>query len=100
MTIALTAIVALVALFFHFGDSLTFIDRLLLLIGNSTLNIYIYHYFFIRIINLEFLKTQSLPIEMAVTITLTIIIACGLISVSKLIRLLIAKFSKLRFLVR
>ena len=100
LTIALTAIAALVALFFHFGDSRTFIDRLLLLIGNSTLNIYIYHYFFIRIINLEFLKTQSLPIEMAVTITLTIIIACGLISVSKLIRLLIAKFSKLRFLVR
>ena len=79
-TLALVAITALVALFSHFGDNHTFLDRQLLLIGNSTLDIYIYHYFFIRFINLEFLKTQSLPVELAVTATLAIIIVyCSLL---------------------
>ena len=39
--LALMAIAALVALFSHFSDSRTFLDRQLLLIGNSTLDIYI-----------------------------------------------------------
>jgi fucose 4-O-acetylase-like acetyltransferase len=73
-TIAIVAIGAVVALFYHFSNSRTFIDRQLLLIGNSTLNIYVYHYFFIRFINLEFLKSQSLITEIIVTVSLTIII--------------------------
>ena len=68
------AIAAVVALFYHFSNSRTFIDRQLLLIGNSTLNIYVCHYFFIRFINLEFLKSQSLITEIIVTVSLTIII--------------------------
>lgn len=72
--IAIVAIAAVVALFYHFSNSRTFIDRQLLLIGNSTLNIYVYHYFFIRFINLEFLKSQSLITEIIVTVSLTIII--------------------------
>lgn len=73
-TIAIVAIGAVVALFYHFSNSRTFIDRQLLFIGNSTLNIYVYHYFFIRFINLEFLKSQSLITEIIVTVSLTIII--------------------------
>ncbi|MBP5339894.1 MAG: acyltransferase [Prevotella sp.] len=84
-TIALVAIAALMTLFFHFGDSRTFIDRQFLLIGNSTLDIYIYHYFFIRIINLDFLKAQSLPVEIAVTITLTIAIVYCSIAIGRLV---------------
>ena len=81
--LALLAIAGLVALFSHFGNSHTFFDRQLLLIGNSTLYIYIYHYFFIRFINLEFLKVQSLPIEMAVTASFAIAITYGSIFVGK-----------------
>lgn len=89
--LAFVAITALVALFSHFGDSHTFLDRQLLFIGNSTLDIYIYHYFFIRFINLEFLKAQSLPAEMAVTTTLAIIIAYCSIFTGKFVKFLISK---------
>lgn len=89
--LALVAITALVALFSHFGDSHTFLERLLLYIGNSTLDIYIYHYFFIRFINLEFLKTQSLPVKMAVTATLAIIIVYCSIFTGKFVKFLISK---------
>ncbi len=89
--IALMAIAALVSLFFHFSDNRTFIDRQLLLIGNSTLDIYIYHYFFIRFINLEFLKTQSLTVEAAVTATLTVTITYGSIAIGRAIDRIIQK---------
>lgn len=80
-TIALTAIAALLTVFWFFGDSTTFVDRQLLLIGNSTLDIYVYHYFFIRLICLDFLKTQSIPVELALTAALTVIIAYGSIGI-------------------
>ena len=89
--LALLAIAALVVLFSHFSDSRTFPDRQLLFIGNSTLDIYIYHYFFIRFINLEFLKAQSIPVEMAVTATLTVIIVYCSIFAGKFVKLLISK---------
>lgn len=86
--IALVAIAALVALFSLFGDRRTFFDRQLLLIGKSTLNIYIYHYFFIRLINLDFLVEQSIPVEIAVTATLTIVIVYASIIVGKIIKVI------------
>lgn len=54
--IALLAIVSLLGLFSKWENSNTWLDRQLLFIGNHTLEIYIYHYFLIRFINLEFLK--------------------------------------------
>ncbi len=72
--IALTAISALVAVFHLFDSSTTFIDRQLLLIGNNTLRIYLYHYFFIRCIDLGFLTGRSLLLELLVTASLTVVI--------------------------
>ena len=89
--LALLAIAGLVALFSHFGNSHTFFDRQQLLIGNSTLDIYVYHYFIIRLINLEFLKTQSLPVEMAVTATLAVIIVYCSLFAGRFVKLLISK---------
>ena len=53
----------------------------LTLIGNNTLNIYIYHYFFIRFIHLEFLSQESLLTELLMIIPLTIVIAYGSIGI-------------------
>lgn len=89
-TSAVLAIAALVALFYHFSDSQTFIDRQLLLIGGNTLQIYIYHYFFIRFIDLSFLIHHSLLIEIVVTSLLTILIVYGSITISVIYRKLIA----------
>lgn len=95
LTIALTAIAALVALFFHFGDSRTFIDHQLLFIGNSTLDIYIYHYFFIRLINLECLMSQSVIIEIVVTAILTLLVVYGSMSIGRVVKWLILQFKLL-----
>ena len=88
-TSAVLAIAALVSLFYHFSDSQTFIDRQLLLIGGNTLQIYIYHYFFIRFLDLRFLMNHSLLIEIIVTSILTILIVYGSITISVIYRKLI-----------
>ena len=88
-TLAVLAIAALVALFYHFSDSQTFIDRQLLLIGGNTLQIYIYHYFFIRFLDLRFLMNHSLLIEIIVTSILTILIVYCSITISVIYRKLI-----------
>ena len=87
-TIALIAIAALFAIFSFFKGSTTFVDRQLLLIGNSTLDIYIYHYFFIRFIDLSFLKTSTIIIELLVIVPLTLAIAYGSIAIGKAVRVL------------
>lgn len=87
--IALIAITALIALFYTFNNSTTFIDRQLLLIGNSTLDIYIYHYFFIRFINLEGLEQYPILAQIAVTATLSILIAYGSLAIGKVVRRLL-----------
>ena len=84
-SIALTAIAALVALFSLFSHSNTFVDRQMLLIGNSTLDIYIYHYFFIRLIDLEFLKSQNILVCLVVTIALTIAITYCSMAVGRIL---------------
>ena len=84
--IAFTAIAALLALFHHFEESHTFFDRQLSFIGNNTLDIYVYHYFFIRFISLDFLKSQSLIVELLVTISLTILIAYGSMGIGHLVQ--------------
>ena len=73
--VAFVAITALLALFHHFDNSSTFFDRQLILIGNNTLHIYVFHYFFIRFINLSFLQTASTAIELLVVIPLTLAIS-------------------------
>ena len=92
LTIAFITIAALFTVFWLFDKSNTFIDRQLLLIGNSTLHIYIYHYFFIRLINLEFLTAQSILVEIAVTTLLTIAIAYVSIFVGKVISYTLSRF--------
>lgn len=84
--IAFMAIAALLPLFAIFSNRRTFADRFLLLIGNSTLDIYVYHYFFIRFINLDFLCSQFLVVEMTVTAALTIFIAYCSMLVGRLVR--------------
>jgi spore coat protein CotH len=93
--IAILAIASLICLFHHFEKSETFLDRQLLFIGNSTLDIYIYHYFFIRFINLEFLKTQGLAVELVVTVTITIVIAYACAGIGALIRTFISLCKKM-----
>lgn len=73
--IAMLAITTLFLIFHAFNNSPSFINRQLEFIGINTLNIYLYHYFFIRFINLDFLVHQPLIIELLFTISLTIIIA-------------------------
>ena len=92
--IALSAITALIALFYTFNNSTTFMDRQLLLIGNSTLDIYIYHYFFIRFINLEGLEQYGIVVELTVTAILTILIAYGSLAIGKAVRRLLPSASK------
>ena len=87
-TLALLAVGALLGLFHAFSGSNTFVDRQLLLIGNSTLDIYIYHYFFIRFINLDFLCHASLAVELAVIVPLTIAIAYASVGIGRLVDLL------------
>ena len=84
--IAFVAIAALLALFHHFDNSHTFLDRQLTLIGNHTLSIYVYHYFFIRFIQLDFLQTSNLLTRLLVIIPLTLIIAYGSMAIGRLVQ--------------
>ncbi len=85
--LATLAIAALMALFHAFSQRTTFLDRQLLLIGNETLNIYIYHYFFIRFIPLGFLREQILFVELAVIVPLTVAIAYASVGIGKIVAL-------------
>ena len=85
-TIAVVAIAALVAVFHPFSHSNTFADCQLQLIGNRTLDIYVYHYFFIRFIDLSFLRQESLAAELALIFTLTVAVAYGSIAVGAIVR--------------
>lgn len=82
-TLAFTAIAALMALFHHFNNSQGFVSRQLKHIGNHTLHIYVFHYFFIRFIDLSFLKTAHLSIELLVIFPLTVTIAYASIAIGK-----------------
>lgn len=97
-TIAITAIAALLTLFYFLDtvDSNAFLNRQLLLIGNSTLHIYIYHYFFIRLIDLSFLKTAGVATQLLVIIPLTLVIVYGAIALGKAVNILF-KMIHLRF---
>ena len=73
-TIAIVAIIALIGIFYKYKDNITWIDNQLILIGNNTLYIYIYHYFIIRVLNLDFLKSQSLVTEFLIICFITVLI--------------------------
>ena len=75
--IALVAIAALIGIVIKFEQSNSWLDRQLLFIGTHTLDIYIYHYFFIRFINLDFLITKNTFIELFIITLLTIAIVYG-----------------------
>ena len=83
--IALVAITSFVGLFSKFENSNTWIDKQLIMIGNHTLGIYIYHYFLIRFINIEFLKTQHIITELFCITILTLFIVYISISIDILI---------------
>lgn len=86
-TIALLAILALFSLFQVFGNTGTsFLSRQLLLIGNNTLGIYVYHYFFIRFIDLSFLQTQCALVKLLVIVPLTLLITYSSIAVNIIVK--------------
>ena len=100
LTIGLTAIAALMAVFHHFNDRSAFFHHQLILIGRSTLDIYIYHYFFIRFINLDFLKAQSLPVELITTATLTIAIVYASMGIGIIVNKILSSMRSTFFHVR
>ncbi|MBQ9186316.1 MAG: CotH kinase family protein [Prevotella sp.] len=83
--LALLATAALTGLFSRFENSNTWIERQLLLIGNHTLDIYIYHYFFIRFIDITFIKNQNIMLELAFIAILTLIIVYASIGIGKVV---------------
>lgn len=86
--IALVAIMALVGLFHYFDHTDNWLNRQLLLIGNNTLQIYVFHYFFIRFIHLDFLIDNNILLELLITMVLTIIIVYGSIGIGKALKML------------
>lgn len=87
--IGLIAIFALIGIFYQFDSSNKWLNRQLLLIGNSTLEIYVFHYFFIRFINIDFLIGKNIMIElMSITLLTVVIVYCsiGVGKVTKLVR--------------
>ncbi len=84
--IAAIAIAALMGIFHRFENTDTWLNRQLLIIGNNTLKIYVFHYFFIRFINIDFLISKNIVQELLFIIPLTIIIVYGSIAIGKLVK--------------
>lgn len=94
--IALLAIVSLLGIFSRWERSDTWLDRQLLLIGNYTLDIYIYHYFLIRFINLEWLKDYNTLYELAFITVLTIIITYSSMGIGRIVSGIITCIKNIR----
>ena len=86
--IGLIAIFALIGIFYQFDSSNNWLNRQLLLIGNSTLEIYVFHYFFIRFINIDFLIDKSIMLELLTIILLTIAIVYCSMAIGKVMKTL------------
>ena len=88
---ALAFIVAVSYLFIQREDCNTFVDRQLGYLGRHTLDIYIYHYFFIHITNLRvvgdwFAASGNIFIEVLLGIVLSIVIAYAAMGIGALLR--------------
>jgi len=68
------------------GENETWVNSQLLLIGNHTLDIYIYHYFFIRFINIDFVRAYHPLLELAFISILTLMIVYASMGVGMMIR--------------
>ena len=78
--VPLTAIIILLYIFIYRNDKYSKIENLLAWIGKGTLDIYIFHYFILQIINIPILEVIFLCI-------LSIIISCACICIGRTIRL-------------
>ena len=86
--IAFIAIFALIGIFHQFDSSNNWLNRQLLFIGNSTLEIYVFHYFFIRFINIDFLIGKNIMLELLIITLLTITIVYCSMAIGKAMKTL------------
>ena len=88
--VACLAIAALVGLFSRFSSSRSWAVRQLTFVGRHTLDIYIYHYFLIRFIDLTFLQTQGVLVQLLTIVPLTLAVTYISIGIGLLVRKTIA----------
>jgi putative membrane protein len=90
--VPLTAIIILLYIFIYRNDKYSKIENLLAWIGKGTLDIYIFHYFILQIINIPilgnwFIETSNYFLEVIFLCILSIIISCACICIGRTIRL-------------
>lgn len=97
--VPLTAIIILLYIFVCRNDKYSKIENLLEWIGKRTLDIYIYHYFILQIINIPylgnwFIETSNYFLEMIVLFVMAVVISWTCIYMGKVVRLspLLKKF--------
>ena len=89
--VAFSAIVAISYVFFHREGKDTWVERQLGLLGQHTLDIYIYHFFFIKMTNLEsigkwFEETDNVFPEILLGVLFSVIVAYVSMGVGMLLR--------------
>lgn len=90
-TLYLLIVLSLFSLFRLFENNKTVLDKGLAYIGRHSLDVYVFHYFFLKIVNLSFLriwvdKTENFLFEGLLIIPLSIVIALLSIGIGCLIR--------------
>ena len=97
--VPLTAIIILLYIFIYRNDKYSKVENLLAWIGKGTLDIYIYHYFILQIINIPylgnwFIETSNYFLEMIVLFVMAVVISWTCIYMGKVVRLspLLKKF--------
>ena len=90
--VPLTAIIILLYIFIYRNDKISKVENLLAWIGKGTLDIYIYHYFILQIINIPylgnwFIDTSNYFLEVIFLCVMAVTISCICIYIGKVIRL-------------
>ena len=90
--VPLTAIIILLYIFIYRNDKYSKVENLLAWIGKGTLDIYIYHYFILQIINIPylgnwFIYTSNYFLEVILLCIMAVAISCICIYIGKVIRL-------------
>ena len=90
-SVAIAAIVSLLFLFRKREDNRTLLEKGLSYLGRHTLDIYIYHYFFLRIIHLDalgkwFINTHNYLLEIALLILLALAVSVACVLLGMIIR--------------
>ena len=90
--VPLTIIIILLYIFIYRNDKYSKIENILAWIGKGTLDIYIFHYFILWIINIPilgdwFIETSNYFLEVIFLYILSIIISCACICIGRTIRL-------------